>query len=144
MVTNTALRSPEGFAATANYFVMDWAAIWRDIVGGLLIAGALAAWGPTRSGNGCSSNTTRRDEVLGADHRATSRRRELRLLDRKRPLGRVLRSRGISFGGVLAFIFADLIILPILDIYRRFYGLKMAALRRHRRPTNAKDDEHDA
>ena len=60
------------------------------------------------------------------------------------PLAAVLRSRGISFGGVLAFIFADLIILPILDIYRRFYGLKMAALRRHRRPTNAKDDEHDA
>jgi uncharacterized membrane protein YraQ (UPF0718 family) len=40
------LRSPEGFTATANYFVMDWAAIWRDIVGGLLIAGALAAWVP--------------------------------------------------------------------------------------------------
>ena len=34
---------------------------------------------------------------------------------------------GISFGGVLAFIFADLIILPILDIYRRYYGWKMAS-----------------
>src|ERR671928_409728 len=40
------LRSPEGLTATANYFVMDWAAIWVDIVGGLLIAGALAAWVP--------------------------------------------------------------------------------------------------
>ena len=40
------LRSPAGFTATANYFVMDWAAIWIDIVGGLLIAGALAAWVP--------------------------------------------------------------------------------------------------
>jgi uncharacterized membrane protein YraQ (UPF0718 family) len=40
------LRSPEGFTATANYFVMDWAAIWKDIFGGLLIAGALAAWVP--------------------------------------------------------------------------------------------------
>ncbi len=38
------LTSPRGFTATANYFVMDWAAIWVDIVGGLLIAGALAAW----------------------------------------------------------------------------------------------------
>ena len=35
---------------------------------------------------------------------------------------------GISFGGVIAFLFADLIILPILDIYRRYYGLKVAAL----------------
>src|SRR4051794_6358577 len=40
------LRSPRGFNAIANYFVMDWAAVWLDIVGGLLIAGALAAWVP--------------------------------------------------------------------------------------------------
>ena len=40
------LRTPQGFTATADYFVMDWAAVWRDIVGGLLIAGALAAWVP--------------------------------------------------------------------------------------------------
>jgi hypothetical protein len=33
---------------------------------------------------------------------------------------------GISFGGVIAFIFADLIVLPILNIYRKYYGLKMA------------------
>ena len=33
---------------------------------------------------------------------------------------------GISFGGVLAFIFADLIVLPILDIYRKYYGWRMA------------------
>jgi len=40
------LRTPQGFTATADYFVMDWAAIWRDIVIGLLVAGALAAWVP--------------------------------------------------------------------------------------------------
>jgi uncharacterized membrane protein YraQ (UPF0718 family) len=38
----------------------------------------------------------------------------------------VLWNGGISFGGVLAFIFADLIVLPILDIYRKYYGWKMA------------------
>jgi uncharacterized protein len=32
---------------------------------------------------------------------------------------------GISFGGVIAFIFADLIILPILNIYRKYYGTRM-------------------
>ena len=42
------------------------------------------------------------------------------------PLAAVLWNGGISFGGVLAFIFADLIVLPILDIYRRYYGWKMA------------------
>jgi uncharacterized membrane protein YraQ (UPF0718 family) len=43
------------------------------------------------------------------------------------PLAAVLWNGGISFGGVLAFVFADLIILPILNIYRKYYGLKMAA-----------------
>ena len=42
------------------------------------------------------------------------------------PLAAVLWNGGISFGGVIAFIFADLIILPILDIYRRYYGRRMA------------------
>ena len=43
------------------------------------------------------------------------------------PLAAVLWNGGISFGGAIAFIFADLIILPILNIYRKYYGWKMAA-----------------
>ena len=42
------------------------------------------------------------------------------------PLAAVLWNGGISFGGVIAFIFADLIILPILNIYRKYYGRRMA------------------
>jgi uncharacterized protein len=42
------------------------------------------------------------------------------------PLAAVLWNGGISFGGAIAFIFADLIILPILNIYRKYYGWKMA------------------
>jgi uncharacterized membrane protein YraQ (UPF0718 family) len=37
----------------------------------------------------------------------------------------VLWNSGISFGGVIAFIFGDLIVIPVLDIYRKYYGLKM-------------------
>ena len=44
------------------------------------------------------------------------------------PLAAVLWNGGISFGGVIAFLFADLIVLPILDIYRRYYGLRIALL----------------
>lgn len=43
------------------------------------------------------------------------------------PLAAVLWNGGISFGGVVAFIFAGLITLPILNIYRKYYGWKMAA-----------------
>ena len=41
------------------------------------------------------------------------------------PLAAVLWNGGISFGGVVAFIFADLLILPILNIYRKYYGTRM-------------------
>ena len=42
------------------------------------------------------------------------------------PLAAVLWNGGISFGGVVAFLFADLIVLPILDIYRKYYGVKIS------------------
>ena len=44
------------------------------------------------------------------------------------PLAAILWNGGISFGGVIAFIFADLIILPILGIYRKYYGGRMSLL----------------
>src|SRR5258706_1899499 len=40
------ITSEHGFTAISHYFVMDWASVWLDIAGGLLIAGALAAWVP--------------------------------------------------------------------------------------------------
>jgi uncharacterized membrane protein YraQ (UPF0718 family) len=42
------------------------------------------------------------------------------------PLAAVLWNGGISFGGVVSFIFADLIVLPILNIYRKYYGVRMS------------------
>jgi uncharacterized membrane protein YraQ (UPF0718 family) len=122
------LRSPQGFTATANYFVMDWAAIWRDIIGGLVIAGALAAWVPNSFWQGLffEHHPTLAKvwgPVIGPMVAVVSFVCSIGNV----PLAAVLWNGGISFGGVLAFIFADLIILPILDIYRRYYGLKMAA-----------------
>jgi uncharacterized membrane protein YraQ (UPF0718 family) len=121
------LRTRDGFTATANYFVMDWASVARDIFGGLLIAGALAAWVP---------DSFWRSFFL--EHHATLAKVWGPLVGPavsivsfvcsigNVPLAAVLWNGGISFGGVLAFIFADLLILPILDIYRRYYGWRMA------------------
>ena len=44
------------------------------------------------------------------------------------PLAAVLWNGGISFGGVVAFIYADLLVLPIIDIYRKYYGWKVTGL----------------
>jgi uncharacterized protein len=121
------LRSPEGLTATANYFVMDWAAVARDVFGGLLIAGALAAWVPNSfwervffEHHGTLAKLW--GPVVGPAVAVVSFVCSIGNV----PLAAVLWNGGISFGGVLAFIFADLIILPILDIYRRYYGFRTA------------------
>ena len=121
------LGSRQGIDATSHYFVMDWAAIWRDIVAGLLIAGALAAWVPHSwwqsiflSGHPTLAKFW--GPLIGPLVAILSFVCSVGNV----PLAAVLWNGGISFGGVLAFIFADLIVLPILDIYRRYYGWKMA------------------
>ena len=121
------LASADGLTATSNYFVMDWTAVYRDVFGGLLIAGALAAWVPNSFWQ--SLFFEKHDTLalfwgplIGPLVAIVSFVCSIGNV----PLAAVLWNGGISFGGVLAFIFADLIILPILDIYRRYYGARMA------------------
>ncbi|HEV2980486.1 MAG TPA: permease [Solirubrobacteraceae bacterium] len=121
------LRSPRGFTAVSNFFVMDWAAVWLDIAGGLLIAGALAAWVPSSFWRGLflehhGALATVWGPVIGPAVAALSFVCSIGNV----PLAAVLWNGGISFGGVVSFIFADLIILPILNIYRKYYGRRVA------------------
>jgi uncharacterized membrane protein YraQ (UPF0718 family) len=121
------LLSSRGFTATSHYFVMDWAAVWTDVVGGLLIAGALAVWVPDsfwRSFFLVDNPTLAAIEgpLVGPLVAIVSFVCSVGNV----PLAAVLWRGGISFGGVVSFIFADLIVLPILDIYRKYYGGKVA------------------
>jgi uncharacterized protein len=122
------LRSPEGFTATSHYFVMDWASVWVDIAIGLLLAGALGAWVPEAFWQGFFLV----DHPLAAKLWGPLVGPLVAVISfvcsiGNVPLAAVLWNGGISFGGVISFIFADLIVLPILDIYRRYYGFRMAA-----------------
>jgi uncharacterized protein len=122
------ITSQQGLTAISHYFVMDWAAVWLDIVGGLLIAGALAAWVPPEFWQPFflvdhPLFATIWGPLVGPLVAVISFVCSIGNI----PLAAVLWNGGISFGGVIAFIFADLIVLPILDIYRRYYGLRMAA-----------------
>jgi uncharacterized membrane protein YraQ (UPF0718 family) len=121
------LRTPRGFTATADYFVMDWAAIWRDIAIGLLVAGALAAWVPhswwqSLFLEGHPTAAKLWGPVIGPIVAILSFVCSVGNV----PLAAVLWNGGISFGGILAFIFGDLIVAPILNIYRKYYGWRMA------------------
>jgi uncharacterized membrane protein YraQ (UPF0718 family) len=118
-----------GFTAISHYFVMDWAAVWMDIAGGLLIAGALAAWVPNAFWQsffltGHPVLATLWGPIVGPLVAVISFVCSVGNI----PLAAVLWNGGISFGGVIAFIFADLIVIPVLNIYRKYYGLKMAGL----------------
>jgi hypothetical protein len=121
------IASRRGFTAISHSFVMDWAAIWKDIVAGLLIAGALAAWVPEsfwRSFFFVEHPLFAKvwGPLVGPLVAVISFVCSIGNV----PLAAVLWNGGISFGGVVAFIFADLIVLPILNIYRKYYGRRMA------------------
>ncbi len=123
------LLSGDGLTAVAHVFVMEWAAILRDLVIGLLIAGAIAAWVPesfwrTFFITGHPVGSALWGPLVGPLVAILSFVCSIGNV----PLAAVLWKDGLSFGGVTAFIFADLLILPILNIYRKYYGAKMAAL----------------
>ncbi len=121
------LASPAGFTATADYFVMDIAAIWIDVLGGLLIAGALAAWVPESWWQAVFFEAHPAfAKIWGPLVGPVVAIFSFVCSIGNVPLAAVLWNGGISFGGVLAFIFADLIVLPIIDIYRKYYGWRMA------------------
>jgi len=120
------LRSRNAFTSISHIFVMEWAAVIRDIAIGLLIAGAVAAWVPDSfwghlflSGHPLVSKLW--GPLIGPVVSLLSFVCSIGNV----PLAAVLWNGGISFGGVVAFIFADLIIVPILIIYRKYYGTKM-------------------
>jgi len=121
------VTSADGLTSVSHIFVMEWAAVLRDIVIGLLIAGAIGAWVPESFWQ----------SFFLIDHPLLSKlwgpligpivaMASFVCSIGNVPLAAVLWNGGISFGGVIAFIFADLLILPILVIYRKYYGGRMA------------------
>ncbi|MGH9018973.1 MAG: permease [Acidimicrobiales bacterium] len=120
------LRTPGALTSVSHIFVMEWAAVIRDVVVGLLLAGAVAAWVPDAFWR----------SVFVVHHPLLSKLWGpllgplVSMLSfvcsiGNVPLAGVLWNGGMSFGGVVSFLFADLIILPILAIYRRYYGTAM-------------------
>jgi uncharacterized membrane protein YraQ (UPF0718 family) len=122
------ISSPEAITATSHYFVMDWAMVWKDIAGGVLIAGAISAWVPQNFWKTLFFTShpvvaTVWGPIIGPIVAVLSFVCSVGNI----PLAAVLWNGGISFGGVIAFIYADLIVLPIINIYRKYYGWKATA-----------------
>jgi len=121
------LASPAGFTSVSHNFVMEWAAILRDLVIGLFIAGMAGAWIPDTfwrhlffTGHPLLAKIW--GPLIGPLVAVVTFVCSIGNV----PLAAVLWNGGISFGGVISFVFADLIIVPLLFIYAKYYGKRMA------------------
>ncbi len=120
--------SKEGVTAISHFFVMDILMMWKEIAAGLLVTGALAAWVPPSAWQHffLSGRTGFLPTLWSAAVGPIVAVLSFVCSIGNVPLAAVLWNGGISFAGVVSFIFADLLILPVLSIYRKYYGLKMA------------------
>ncbi len=121
------LRDPGTRVAIAQNVVMDFSMLWKDLLGGFLIAGMLGAFVPdgawkTLFLSGASPAVQLvENAIVGPIIAILSFVCSIGNI----PLAAILWTSGISFGGVLAFLYADLIVLPLLDVYRKYYGWRM-------------------
>jgi uncharacterized membrane protein YraQ (UPF0718 family) len=108
---------------------MDWASVWLDIVIGLVAAGLIGALVPESFWSAFFlADHPFAAKIVGPLVGPLVAVIAFVCSIGNVPLAAVLWAAGISFGGVIAFIFADLIILPILNIYRKYYGMRVAVI----------------
>ncbi|TMD09491.1 MAG: YHS domain-containing protein [Chloroflexi bacterium] len=117
------LRSPAGWADAASYTMADLVMLRKEMIAGYLVAGFLAVLVPNSVWNtiffhGHGFATSVENVMVGPLIAIVSFVCSIGNV----PLAAALWKGGISFGGVVSFIFADLITFPLLLIYRRFYG----------------------
>ncbi len=121
------LRDPGTRVAVAQNFAMDFSMLWKDLLAGFLIAGALGvfvpggAWKALFLSGAAPGAQLVGNAVIGPVIAVLSFVCSIGNV----PLAAILWASGISFGGVLAFLYADLIVLPLLDVYRKYYGARM-------------------
>lgn len=122
------LRSPVGWRYVAHYFQMDWSMLQNDLILGFVIAGLLAVavpdswWAHLFISNAPPAWRMIENALVGPIIAVLSFVCSIGNV----PLAAVLWQGGASFGGVVAFLYADLIVLPLIDIYRKYYGWRLA------------------
>jgi len=125
------LLTPKGWRLASQNAVGEWGMLWKDIVAGFLIAGLIGAfvprtWWTALFGLGAEGTLTwvAASAAIGVLVGVVTFVCSVGNV----PFALVLWTNGIAFGGVMSFIFADLIVPTIDDAYRRYYGLRMAAV----------------
>lgn len=125
------ITSKQGWQQVAMRYGMEWNMVWKDVTVGFAVAGVIAAFVPRSFFEalfvGAGSDDPTFWQVLlqcivgpvAAFFTFIGSMGNI-------PLAAVLFGNGVAFAGVMAFIFSDLVVLPVLRIQAKYYGWKMA------------------
>ncbi|SFH29542.1 hypothetical protein SAMN04488020_109162 [Palleronia marisminoris] len=125
------IRRREGWRMVANRYVMEWSMVWKDVTIGFTVAGVVAAFVPRRffqwlfigsGGEDLGFLQLLQHALIGPVAAFFTFIGSMGNI----PLAAVLFSNGVSFAGVMAFIFSDLVVLPVLRIQAKYYGWRFA------------------
>jgi uncharacterized membrane protein YraQ (UPF0718 family) len=123
--------SKAGWHQVASRYTMEWKMVWKDVTIGFTVAGIIAVFVPTEFfqslfiGAGQESNSFLQilaQTIVGPVAAFFTFIGSMGNI----PLAAVLFGQGVSFAGVMAFIFSDLVVFPVLRIQAQYYGWKMA------------------
>lgn len=125
------IRSREGWSKVANRYVMEWHMVWKDVTIGFNVAGIIAAFVPQSFfqmlfvGSGSDDPAfwqVLAQTIIGPVAAFFTFIGSMGNI----PLAAVLYGNGVAFAGIMAFIFSDLVVFPVLRIQSKYYGWKMA------------------
>ncbi|MFP4355203.1 MAG: permease [Phycisphaerae bacterium] len=124
------MKSKHGWSMVSKRFFMEWKMVWKDLLIGFTVAGVIAAFVPASffrwlfpgSGSDPSWWQTALHPLIGPLAAFFTFIGSMGNI----PLAGVLFASGVSFAGVIAFIFSDLVVFPVLRISARYFGWKMA------------------
>lgn len=122
------VRNPKTPVLVAQNFAMEWSMLWKDLAAGFLIGGFVATFVPSDWWHTLFLTDAPAWVRIPANALIGPVVAMLTFVCSigNVPLAAVLWGGGASFGGVIAFLYADLIVLPLLDVYRRYYGWRFA------------------
>ncbi len=127
------IKSNESWAKVGKQYAMEWNMVWKDVTVGFTIAGVISAFVPDaffeilfiNSGKEVESFsflTLLQHVIVGPIAAFVTFIGSMGNI----PLAALLFGKGVSFAGVIAFIFSDLVVFPVLRINAKYYGWKMS------------------
>jgi len=128
------VTSWDGWEKIGQKYVMEWQMVWKDVLIGFTVAGVISAFVPESffrmlfigSGGENAANpgflAVLAQTVVGPVAAFFTFIGSMGNI----PLAALLYGHGVSFAGVMAFIFSDLVVLPVLRINAEYYGWKMS------------------